>query len=338
MRAAALAILVGWAGAARAEPTWVLKLSTVAPEGSSWAREFQSFSRDVDAGTHGQVRIKWYFGGVTGDELETGERIARQQLDGIASAGMFAERLSPSMRVLRVIGLFQTAEESSYVLSRIRPTLEEELQQKGFTMLAGAGIGPIVIFSRRPIRTLAEFRREVLWNWDLDEVWKLQFPELGVHAKPMSLYDAAGAFDRGEVDGFITPPTAALAFQWSTKARYYTDLRIGFLSGWILISNRSFDPLPPDVQQVIRAAGARLSVRFEQASRLADEGLLGGLFAKQGMKQVPVSEAFRAEFFAAARVARERAGERLVPAALLNRVIAILADFRAEHQKSAEKR
>jgi hypothetical protein len=47
---------------------------------------------------------------------------------------------------------------------------------------------------------------------------------------------------------------------------------------------------------------------------------------------VPVTPAFRAEFFEAARVAREKLGDQLVPRALLQKVMSMLADYRAEHR------
>ena len=56
-----------------------------------------------------------------------------------------------------------------------------------------------------------------------------------------------------------------------------------------------------------------------------------GVFEKQGLKHVPVSDTFRAEYFAAARAARERLGDKLVPRALMEHVLALLADYRAEH-------
>ena len=40
-----------------------LRLGTVAPEGSAWAREGQAFARDVERGTEGRVKVKLYFGG-----------------------------------------------------------------------------------------------------------------------------------------------------------------------------------------------------------------------------------------------------------------------------------
>jgi hypothetical protein len=66
-----------------------------------------------------------------------------------------------------------------------------------------------------------------------------------------------------------------------------------------------------------------------------DDALLGGLFARQGLRRVEPSAAFRAEYFAAARGARERLDPRMLPRALLDQAMRILADYRAEHGRTA---
>ena len=132
-------------------------------------------------------------------------------------------------------------------------------------------------------------------------------------------------------------PTAALAFQWSAQARYVTDLRAGFLRGCMLIDTRTFDSLPVVAQQALRTANAKLIARLEDLGRSMDQALLTNLFEKQGLHTVQVSRAFRAEFFDATRAVRERLGDKLVPAALLQRVLGMLADYRAEHANGASE-
>ena len=58
-----------------AEPT-VLRMAAIAPEGTSWARELKAFARNLERATDGAVRVKWYLGGVAGDEAEEVERIS----------------------------------------------------------------------------------------------------------------------------------------------------------------------------------------------------------------------------------------------------------------------
>ena len=150
----------------------------------------------------------------------------------------------------------------------------------------------------------------------------------------LPLEEAGRAFDEQRVDGFFAIPSAALAFQWFSRSLYLTDLHTSYLWGCAFITARSFDRLPVEHQNLLRAAGAKLSARIEEAGRQLDDTLLGGLFEKQGVVRNPVSTALRNDFLAAARVARDRLGEKLVPPQLLQQVLAMLADYRAEHRSA----
>src|SRR5581483_7134851 len=168
-------------------------------------------------------------GGITGDEIETAERIRRGQLDGIASGGMLCNRLAPSMRVLRVLGLFQNRDESAYVSGRLKGVFDEEFAKKGFFNMGELGVGPDVVLSRTPVHNMAELRATRLWIWDLDDVYRLELEAMGLHIVPTHIEKAAQQFDDNRLDGFIAVPTAALAFQWSSRTRYFNDMHIGFL-------------------------------------------------------------------------------------------------------------
>jgi TRAP-type C4-dicarboxylate transport system substrate-binding protein len=325
------ALLACAPGRGRAEPT-VLRFGTVAPDGTGWARLARNTSRALAEATAGQVTGKWYFNGIAGDELQMMERIRKDQLDGIVSGGTLCQKLSPSMRVLRVVGLFQTRDESSYVAGRLKPLFDEEFRKAGFVNLGSVGVGPDLIFSRTPVRSLADLRKLRMWVWDLDPLFRAEWPLLGVHAAPLPIDEAYRAFEDGRIDGFFAVPSSALAFQWSTETRYMTDLRVSFLRTCILVSTRAFDQLPADAQQALLTASARGIVGLEELGRSQDEQLLGGLFVRQGIKPVPVSETFRAEFFNEALTARERISPKLVNPELLQRVLGLLADYRAEHR------
>jgi TRAP-type C4-dicarboxylate transport system substrate-binding protein len=312
----------------------VLRFGTVAPDGTSWARIAKQTGADLAAATHGQVVSKWYFGGIAGDELQMLARVRKDQLDGIVSAGMLCEKLSPSMRVLRMVGLFQTRDESGYVAGRLKPLFDEDFRKEGFVNLGDVGIGPDLIFSRVPIRDMQQLRKTALWTWNLDEVFVASFTMLHMQVVPMPIDHAYAAYENGRVDGFLAVPTAALGFQWSTQARYVTDLHISFLRACILISTRAFDPLPIEARNALLTSSARGLMQLENKGREQDEQLLGGLFAKQGLKTVAASEAFRADFFAQARAVRDQLAQagKLVRPELVQRVLTLLADFRAEHR------
>jgi len=331
--AVAAALVVAGAGDARGEPI-VLRFGTVAPDGTAWARIAKQTTVDLTAATHGQVTSKWYFGGIAGDELQMLARVKKEQLDGIVSGGMLCEKLSPSMRVLRLVGLFQTRDESAYVAGRLKPLFDEDFRKQGFVNLGDVGIGPDLIFSREPVRNMADLKRVKLWTWNLDEVFVATWPMLGMHVVPLPIDEAYRAYESRAVDGFVAVPTAALGFQWSTEARYVTDLRVGFLRACIIISTRAFDPLPLEARNALLNSSATGMTRLEQMGRDSDEQLLGSLFARQGLKTIVADESFRADFFAQARAARDQlaAAGKLFKPELLQKVLTMLADFRAEHR------
>lgn len=328
-QALAVAPVLLCATASADEPT-VIRFGTVAPEGSAWAREGMAFARDVEQRTAGRVKIKVYFGGITGDELQTVEQARRGRIDAIASGGMSCLALAPSLRVFRVPGLIRNRAEASYVNGRLQRAIDDEFLKSGFINLGELSIGPDLFFTKAPVRSMSDLKRLPLWVWDLDPVLVSALPAMGIQAIPISLPEALHAFEVGRVHGFVAVPMAALAFQWSTQARYLSDLQVDMLRGCVIVTTRAFDALSAEDQEALRAAGGKAVARLEEVGRASDEALLGGLFAKQGVTMVKASDALRDEFFATVVAARDRLPERVVPHALILRVLGLLADYRAQ--------
>ncbi len=315
---------------ASADPT-ILRFATAAPDGTGWARLFRTMSRDLDAATRGEVVIKWYFGGIAGNELQMLDRLARNQLDAVMSGGMLCMKLSPAMRSLRLLGLFQTRDEAAYVLGRLRPTIDAEFAAAGYHNMGSATLGSDMMFARTPVASLADMKKVRFWFWDLDETMRVQLRVLGVPAVGLPVEDALHAYEEKRTDGFIAVPTAALAFQWSSQTKYLSQLRLGYLPGCMVLATRAWDAMSFAQRTELTEATAKFQRRLEDLGRTQDEQLLSELFARQGIQQTAVSAGFASEFFEAARVARDAARDRLIPAALVDRIVGWVADYRAEH-------
>ena len=320
------------AAPAVAEPV-TLRFATAAPDGTAWARLFRAMGRELEAESHGELLTKWYFGGIAGNELQMLERMKKNQLDAVLSGGMMCMKLSPSMRVLRLLGLFQSREEASYVLGRLRATIDREFAAAGFQNLGEASLGSDMMFTRSPVMSLADLKKTRLWYWDLDEPMREQLHAIGVPAVALPVEEAARAFEDHRTDGFLAVPTAVLAFQWSAETSYLSQLRLGFLPGCLVVANRAWDQLSVDDRKLLTAVTAKTQARLEELGRSQDAELLGSLFARQGVKTTPVTPAFASEFFEAARAAREALRDKLVPGELIDRVTGWLADFRAEYAR-----
>jgi TRAP-type C4-dicarboxylate transport system substrate-binding protein len=302
-----------------------LRLASIAPDGTGYAREMRAFAREVESESFGRLKIKLYFGAIAGDELEMDARVKRGQLDGAASAGMMCERLSPSMRVMRMPGLFGDRDEATQVLGRLKPIVDPEFQQNGYVNLGLVMVGPAIIFSRYPTQTIAELNKQRFWAWDADRMMQRLFPMFGLNTVQLPIYEAARAYDEGRHDGFTGPPSAALAFQWSSRARYYIDLEIAYITGCVVVSTTAWDSLPEELRTIVRSAMAKAAARLTEVDRELDRQLLEKLFAKQGLKRLPVTPALRADFERLAKSARaELIKGNDIPAATVDKVQSML--------------
>jgi TRAP-type C4-dicarboxylate transport system substrate-binding protein len=288
------------------------------------------FARDVERRSEGRVRLKWYFGALAGDEREMAERVRRGQLQGVASGTALCEQVMPSMAALAIPALFQNWDEADYVVNSLSGRLTDQAKANGYVSLTMSHVGASRYFLREPISTLAELRKRKLWVWGSHRTEVAAARGLGLLVVPDEIDRAGALFDNGKIDGLVAVPAAALAYQWSVQATYLVDLRESFLYGCLLISSPSFLSLSLDDQRTMLAAGAELRQRLSVLTQEMEDGLLGGLFQHQGVKMVPVSESFRAEYFAAARAVRDKASETWPPE-LVREVQAKLADYRAEH-------
>jgi TRAP-type C4-dicarboxylate transport system substrate-binding protein len=327
--AGAVAALAFAAATARAEPV-VLRMATVAPDGTAWARELRATAREVEEQTRGRLKLKWYLGAIAGDEVAVAERIKRGQLDGTASGGMLCAQAAPAMRILRIPGLVQDRHQATYLVGRLRPTADAQFRKAGYVNLAYTLLGPSVLFTRQPIKTWDELKRLSLWRWDLDEISIAMLRGAGLQIVALPLEKAGPAYDDKRIDGFSALPAAALAFQWSAQARYFTELPMDYLVGCVLVSTHAFDALPLDERRVLVGAMGKLALRAQDLEERMSEALFGSLFEKQGMHRVPPSKLLWAQFFEGARDARMRLAGKLVDRALLTRVLGWLGDYHAE--------
>src|SRR5687768_2537558 len=65
----------------------VIKLGTVAPEGSTWHDALLSIRQQWRDISHGEVELRIYAGGVLGGEAEMVRKVQRHGLDAIAISG-----------------------------------------------------------------------------------------------------------------------------------------------------------------------------------------------------------------------------------------------------------
>src|SRR4051812_40177341 len=79
-----------------------LKIATLAPEGSSWMRLFSEWGRQLNEHSGGRLRIKFYAGGIAGDERDVVRKIRLGQMSGAAVTSIGLGLIQSEVRVLEL--------------------------------------------------------------------------------------------------------------------------------------------------------------------------------------------------------------------------------------------
>jgi TRAP-type C4-dicarboxylate transport system substrate-binding protein len=282
-----------------------IRIASIAPQGSIFAIEAKAASRELEAATNGAVELKWYFGGIFGDDLEALNKVRAGQLEGIASATL-CHRLAPSMRVLRMVGAVQTLDEAEVVIARMKKQLDDEFADTGFVSLGTVPFGSDIIFSRNPVASLADLRKRPLWAWSLEGTFAHDAEQLGLSVVKLPVAEAAKAYDDKKIDGFMGSPALFVGYQWSARTHYFTPIKMSVVPLCVLVSARALEGLDEGQKRALWATAGKTMSRIAQAARKMEDELLAQDLEKQGLKRVEPSQSFRLELFEEARLAHAK--------------------------------
>ncbi len=301
-----------------------LKIATLAPEGSSWMKRFHEVSRAIEKRSDGRLKLKIYAGGIMGDEPDVIRKIRSGQLQGAAVTGIGLGMIQPAVRVLDLPFLFQTYEELDYIRETLNEDFEKKFEERGYVLLGWVDIGWIHVFSNQPVTTKGELLATKLWAWVDDPLAHSMFKEVGVQGIPLSLPAVLPHLQTGLINAAYGSPLSTLALQWYTQVKYMSDLPITMANAAVVVSKKSFDALPKDLQMILKEEGKKMErVLVGQMRRDNVESLR--VLKKYGLKVTNTQPEFMQEMERAAHAVWTQLAGTLYPPELLAQVQALLA-------------
>ncbi len=307
----------------------VLKIATIAPEGSRWMNEMRAGAKEIAERTEGRVSLKFYGGGVMGSDSKVMRKIRIGQLQGGAViAGALAERYSE----LLIYGLplvFSSPEEVDFVRERMDETLLTGLEEAGFVSFGITSLGFAMLMSKTPVRTLDDLKGRKVWTPEGDPVAYAAMETLGLSPVTLPVTDVLTGLQTGLIDIITASPVGALVLQWHTKLKYVTDYPLAYLYGFLVIEKAAFYKLEKRDQAVVRDVMTRIYADFDRENRADNEEAAEALMAS-GLEFVSLSSGEVEQWRTLLAVQnRKLADDGLYPPALLDEMEALLAKFRS---------
>lgn len=310
-------------GSAQAATT--IKIATVAPDGTAWMREMRAGADQVKKDTDGRVEIKYYPGGVMGDEPTVMRKIRIGQLQGGAFTGGELSLVDKDAQVYSLPFLFKTQEEVDKVRAQLDPLLKASFAKAGFDVAGISGGGFAYLMSVKDIKNKDDLKAAKVWVPQGDRVAEAGFKAGGVTPISLPLADVYTSLQTGLIDTVANTPAGAIAFQWHTKVRHMVDLPITYVVGILVIDKKIVDALSPADQKAVNDDLAAAFAHLEKINR--DDNAQAKLaLQKQGVEIFTPNAAEAASWDAVGAEARKQlqaAGE-ITPemAAALDRALA----------------
>lgn len=259
------------------------KIATIAPEGTAWIREMRAGTEQVSKQTQGRVQFKFYPGGVMGNDASVLRKIRIGQLHGAAITGNSLVDIYPDAQLYSLPMLFRSYAEVDYVRSRMDGTLRKGLEDAGLVPVGFTEGGFAYVFSQQNITSQEDLKQRKIWLPEGDIVNSTAFMTAGVAPVPLPFADVYTGLQTGLLDTVVTLPTAAIAFQWHTQLKTFTDVPLSYIVGMLVINKKSFDQLSAEDQATVRKIMADAFERLNRVNRQDNENARAAL-KKQGLE------------------------------------------------------
>ena len=286
--ALATLLLISASSGATAKTT-IIKIATLAPEGSTWTAIFDDLNAELKTKTDNGIKLKIYPGGVLGDEKDMIRKMYAGQIHGavLTSAGL--SNIFNEMDVFQIPFLFNSYDEVDYVLEKMSPFFTKGFADKGYILPSWSEGGFIRLMSTKPIASLDDLRKAKIWTWEDAPMAKAIFEEAGISAIPLSLPDVLVGLQTGLVEVVYAPPSGAISLQWFTKTKYMTDVPLMYLIGGIVIKKNTFNRLPPEHRQILLALCSKFMDRLKSEIRRENQEAIQ-VMVKHGVKLIQPSQ------------------------------------------------
>ena len=306
-----------------------LKIATLSPEGSGWMKVLRQHGKAIEQRTDGAVKMKFYPGGVMGDDKAVLRKMRVGQLHGaVITAGGLVQNY-PDISLYNLPLLFRNDAEIDYVRRALDESLMQGLREQKFVGFGFAEVGFAYPMTQVPVVTVEQMRELKVWTPDNDIGSLRGFEAFGISPIPLPISDVLAGLQTGLINSVASPPIGTIALQWHTQVQHALDLPLIYVYGLFAMAERPFEKLTAE-QQVIVEEEMRAAVHSADVAARRDHVSAKGALVKQGISwQQPNDEQLQ-EWLRLAEEARDRlVANGYVSAELYRRTLALLAEYRA---------
>ena len=259
-------VIVLLSGALVSKPI-IIKLATVAPEGTEYYNLLLEMGQRWQEETNGQVQLRIYPNGVVGGEIDTIRKMRIGQIQASAMSSIGLARLTDSIQAFTLPMGFKDYNEVDRVKDTMFDDIHDELSNSGFELLFLVDIGWVYWFSSDEIIVPQDLKDSKIFTSAGDYVTVELFKKFGFNAIPMSETDILTGLQTGMINSMQTVPILAASSGWSALMPNMLDLKWGAFIGAVIIDNKVWSKIKPEHKKAMMIVAKDIGRKYQKNGR-----------------------------------------------------------------------
>ena len=252
----------------RAQGTIVVRLASPLPRESPWGRTLDRIAAEWSRVTNGQVRVNVLHGGTEGGEGRMHVSLSGNTIQAAVFTTFGLSQIDPTIMTIGAPFLIRDEEELNVVMNEVQGDLETHFNAGNYFMVAWSRAGFVNIFSREPVFTPDDLRRQrIASNVDAAEL-NATFNAMGFQVVPAEMVDLGPLLATGQVSAMYQNPAGIAAFQLHSHLGNMLTLNIAPVLGGIVINQVTWQrigALNPRFQPELLRVTRQIALEFDQA-------------------------------------------------------------------------
>ena len=245
----------------------IIKLATVAPEGTEYYNLLFEMGQRWQQETNGQVQLRIYPNGVVGGERDTIRKMRVGQIQASAMSSIGLAELTDQIQAFTLPMGFKTYDEVDKVKDVMFDDISEGLSQSGFKLLFLVDIGWVYWFSSKEISVPQDLKDAKIYTTAGDYVTVELFRKFGFNAVPVSETDILTSLQTGMINSMQTVPILSLSSGWSALMPNMLDLKWGAFVGAVIVDERVWRKIKPEYQKIMMDIAQDIGKKYQQTGR-----------------------------------------------------------------------
>ena len=255
-------------GGSRAGETIEVKLASPLPKESPWGRTLDRIAAEWNRVTNGQVRLNVRHGGIEGNETKMHLSLASDIIQAAVFTSFGLNAIEPSIMTLSAPFLIRNEGELNAVMRELQSDLDSRISRGNYLMLAWSKSGFVNIFSKEPVFSPDDLRRQRIASNAEAADMNTTFKTMGFNIIESDWSDVGNKLNAGTVMACYQNPAAIAAYQLHLILKNMLATNIAPVLGGIVVNQvtwRRIGELNPRYQTELLNATRRIADEFDTA-------------------------------------------------------------------------